>query len=169
MILGKSKTIFLILIMILLSSKSISEDKIISTPLINLEELKPSFEEIVNEDFKEIEINETNARNLDIIKKDLFFLELIGLDKITAKTELIKIKVGETKKFEMLEVKALKCALDKSSNKTDYVAYIQVRDTAGSQNEKIFIFNGWTFSANPSLTPVEHAIYDLWLVGCKSS
>ena len=94
---------------------------------------------------------------------------MLGLDKITAKTELIKIKVGETKKFEILEVKALKCALDKSSNKTDYVAYIQVRDTFDSQNEKIFIFNGWTFSANPSLTPVEHAIYDLWLVSCKSS
>tara|TARA_B100001063_G_C16626546_1_gene483500 strand:- start:215 stop:724 length:510 start_codon:yes stop_codon:yes gene_type:complete len=167
--LGKSKTIFLILAIILLSNNSISEDKIISTPLINLEELKPSFEEVENEEFKKIENNETTTSNLNIIKKDLFFVELIGLDKITAKTELIKIKVGETKKFEMLEVKALKCALDKSSNKTDYVAYIQVRDTFDSQNEKIFIFNGWTFSANPSLTPVEHAIYDLWLVGCKSS
>ena len=169
MILGKSKIIFLILTIILLSNKSISEDKIISTPLINLEELKPSFEEVESEDFKKIENNETTTTNLDIIKKELFFVELIGLDKITAKTELIKIKVGETKKFEMLEVKALKCALDKSSNKTDYVAYIQVRDIFDSQNEKIFIFNGWTFSANPSLTPVEHAIYDLWLVGCKSS
>ena len=169
MILGKSKTILLILTIILLSNNSISEDKIISTPLINLEELKPSFEEVENEDFKKIENNETTSTNLDIVKKELFFVELIGLDKITAKTELIKIKVGETKKFEILEVKALKCALDKSSNKTDYVAYIQVRDTFESQNEKIFIFNGWTFSANPSLTPVEHAIYDLWLVSCKSS
>ena len=75
MILGKSKTIFLILTIILLSNNSISEDKIISTPLINLEELKPSFEEIVNEDFKEFAKNHTNARNLDIIKIILVYFK----------------------------------------------------------------------------------------------
>ena len=36
-------------------------------------------------------------------------------------------------------------------------------------NEKVFIFNGWTFSSNPSLAPIDHAIYDIWFVGCESA
>ena len=35
--------------------------------------------------------------------------------------------------------------------------------------EKVFIFNGWTFASNPSLTPFDHAIYDLQLVNCSNA
>ena len=98
------------------------------------------------------------------------FVNLIGLDKITAKTSTIKIKVGETVKFGLLEIKALKCGVTKNKEiKNDAVAYLQVRDISENQNEKVFIFNGWTFSSNPSIAPIDHAIYDLWLVGCGSA
>ena len=43
----------------------------------------------------------------------------------------------------------------------------QVKDISENQNEKVFIFNGWTFSSNPSLASFDHAIYDLWLVRCE--
>ena len=97
------------------------------------------------------------------------FVNLIGLDKITAKTIPIKIKLGETAKFGLLEIKALKCGLTNSlETKNNSAAYWQVRDVSENQNEKVFIFNGWTFSSNPSLAPIDHAIYDIWLVGCES-
>ena len=35
-----------------------------------------------------------------------------------------------------------------------------------NENEKVFIFNGWTFSSDPNLTPFDHAIYDLQLLNC---
>ena len=92
----------------------------------------------------------------------------MGLDKITAKTSEIKIKIGETKKFGPLEIKAIKCGEVDSLSNPGKVAYLQVKDLSKSQNEKIFIFNGWTFSSNPSLRPIEHAIYDLWLIGCDN-
>ena len=53
-------------------------------------------------------------------------------------------------------------------SKNNSVAYLQVRDVSENQNEKVFIFNGWTFSSNPSLASIDHAIYDIWLVGCES-
>ena len=90
----------------------------------------------------------------------------MGLDKITAKTSEIKIKLGDTKKFGLLEIKALRCGKVVSKNNSGEVAYIQVKDASEDQREKVFIFNGWTFSSNPSLTPFDHAIYDIWLVGC---
>ena len=68
-----------------------------------------------------------------------------------------------------LEIKALKCGETKSLNLLDHVAYIQVKDNSDKANEKVFIFNGWTFASNPSLNPIDHAIYDIWLVECLKS
>ena len=45
---------------------------------------------------------------------------------------------------------------------------MQVKDLTKGENEKVFIFNGWTFSSDPSLTPFDHAIYDLQLLSCNN-
>ena len=91
---------------------------------------------------------------------------LIGLDKITAKSAKIVVDLNEAKKFGPLEIKVLKCGKIKINNKIDSVAYMQVKDLSKSDNEKVFIFNGWTFASEPSLTPFDHAIYDLQLLNC---
>ena len=74
--------------------------------------------------------------------------------------------MGETKLFGPLEIKILKCGKVKVNNKIDDVAYMQVKDLTKTENEKVFIFNGWTFASDPSLTPFDHAIYDLQLINC---
>ena len=76
--------------------------------------------------------------------------------------------MGEIKKFGPLEIKVLKCGKLKYKNKIDNVAYLQVKDSKDVDNEKIFIFNGWTFSSDPTLAPFDHAIYDLQLVNCNN-
>ena len=165
--LGKIK---IILFYFLFFSNLLAEDKIFSAPIINLENLEPSYE--ISDEEKEAEENLSltlRERNTDIENsKNFKFVNLIGLDKITAKTKKIKIKIGETAKFGLLEIKALQCGISKTQQQTGLVAYIQVRDITESQNEKVFIFNGWTFSKNPALTPIDHAIYDVWLVNCES-
>ena len=57
----------------------------------------------------------------------------------------------------------------KVNNKTDNVAYMQVKDLSKNDNEKVFIFNGWTFASDPSLTPFDHAIYNLQLLDCSNA
>ena len=57
----------------------------------------------------------------------------------------------------------------KVNNKMDDVAYMQVKDLTKNENEKVFIFNGWTFSSDPHLTPFDHAIYDLQLLNCNKA
>ncbi len=149
-----------------------AEDKILSAPIINLEKLEPSYENLENEKDSIPESNTSiKKRNVEDKNKDnIKFVNLVGLDKITAKTFPIKIKLGETVKFGLLEIKALKCGISNNSKKkNESVAYLQVKDISENQNEKIFIFNGWTFSSNPSLTPIDHAIYDIWLVSCDNA
>ena len=145
-----------------------AEDKIISSPLINLEKIKPSFEEI------EVSNNDKNFRN-EIIKDKKKVSEkdkkpsakLIGLDKITSKNFEIIVNLGETKKVGLLEIKVLKCGKIKSENKNDNVAYLQVKDLTSNNNDDVFVFNGWMFSSSPSIAPFDHPVYDIWLIGCN--
>ena len=164
---GKIKlSIFFLIISFFINLEA--DDKILSAPIINLENLEPSYENLENEN-EIISDQNSSIKKRDIKKSkrdNIKFVNLIGLDKITAKTIPIKIKLGETAKFGLLEIKALKCGI--SGNKNDSVAYLQVKDISENQNEKVFIFNGWTFSSNPSLAPIDHAIYDIWLVGCDN-
>ena len=94
---------------------------------------------------------------------------LIGLDKITAKSSEIIVNLNKAKKFGQLEIKILRCGKVKVNNKLDDVAYMQVKDLSKNENDKVFIFNGWTFSEDPTLAPFDHAIYDLQLVNCKKA
>ena len=59
-----------------------------------------------------------------------------------------------------------KCGKVKVNNRIDDVAYMQVKDLTKNEDDKVFIFNGWTFASDPSLTPFDHAIYDLQLLNC---
>ena len=161
--------IFLIpFIFLIFSNLSRAEERIKSSPLINIDEIKPSFEsveeknEIItsNQDLKEKKIVESLKSSQAI---------LIGLDKITAKSSELKVNLNESKKFGPLEIKILKCGKVKVNNKIDSVAYMQVKDLTKNENEQVFIFNGWTFASDPSLTPFDHAIYDLQLLNCSTA
>ena len=159
---------FLFLTYLIYNTPSFAEEKILSAPLINFDELKPSYED-------DTDTNENLKNNQFILnkKKKLYksnsaSVKLIGLDKITAKTTEILVNLGETKKFGPLEIKVLKCSKLDSNKFENNVAYIQVKDLTENENEKVFIFNGWTFSSDPTIAPFDHAIYDLQLVKCNN-
>ena len=134
--------------------------------LINLEKIRPSFEEIDNINETQVKINKLKNKKRKLT--DNSQAVLIGLDKITAKSSKISVKLNESKKVGQLEIKILKCGKVKNENKVDDVAYMQVKDLTKNENEKVFIFNGWTFASDPSLSPFDHAIYDLQLINCRS-
>ena len=166
--LGNNKFILSIFLIFFYYISSTAEDKIVSTPLINLDELKPSFEEIETSTSDLINNESIKSKKEILPKSSLVSAKLIGLDKITAKTKDIVINLGESKKFGPLEIKVLKCGKISSEVKNDNAAYLQVKDLTENENEKVFIFNGWTFSSDPTISPFDHAIYDLQLVNCNN-
>ena len=147
---------------------SFAEDRVSTSPLINLNELKPSFEEEEDSSNDTISNIVIKDKKKTLQKNNLSSVKLIGLDKITAKTSEIVINLGEITKFGPLEIKVLKCGKISSNNKNNSVAYLQVKDMSENQNEKVFIFNGWTFASDPTIAPFDHAIYDLQLVNCNN-
>ena len=152
----------------------LAEDKIKLVPLINLEELSPTFEEDKDElekiEEKKILLNkkEKISDSLKPLKNDKIYVNLKALDKITAKTSAIRLAVGEKKFFGSLEIKALKCQLSVGENATDTVAYLQVKDLSAKDNDQVFLFNGWTFKSSPTLQSIDHPIYDLWITSCEN-
>ena len=149
-------------------------DKIESIPLINLEELSPTFEEDKDvlekkdEQNSSIENDENFNEEKITINTDKIYINLKALDKITAKTLAIKLGIGEKKYFGSLEIKGLKCQLSESNEFSDTVAYLQVKDLAAKDNNQVFLFNGWTFASSPTLQSIDHPIYDLWITGCEN-
>jgi len=173
--LGKYK--ILILFIILFSVKNsfvFAVDKIETVPLINLEELSPTFEEDKNEleeaEDKNININTNDATtNLDQSSKDKkIYINIKALDKITAKTSSIRVAVGEKKSLGSLEISALKCSVSEKKDNPDTVAYIQVKDLSNKNNDQVFLFNGWTFASSPTLKSIDHPVYDLWITSCEN-
>jgi len=145
-----------------------SEEKITTTPLINVEKITPSFEEIIEENENIYSNQSLKEKKTSTLLKSSQAI-LIGLDKITAKSSELIINLNESKQFGPLEIKILKCGQVKVDNMIDSVAYMQVKDLTKNNNEQVFIFNGWTFASDPSLTPFDHAIYDLQLLNCNKA
>ena len=172
---GKTKSFFLFLgIFVFSTFFTYAEDKIESVPLINLEELSPTFEE----DKDELEKMESKSESTEIStnlskkkkakKNNKIFINLTALDKVTAKTSSIKLALGDKKFFGPLEIKALKCQISEDGDALDTVAYLQVRDLSAKDNNQVFLFNGWTFASSPTLQSIDHPIYDLWITSCEN-
>ena len=94
------------------------------------------------------------------------FVEMRILDKVSSKTNLLKLKIGEEKKFQNLLIKSLKCKNSEFDDDPEITAYIQVQDLTNRDNNEVFIFNGWTFSSSPAVNPFDHPVYDIWLTKC---
>ena len=94
------------------------------------------------------------------------FIEIKILDKVSSKSSLVKLKIGEEKKFKNLLIKSTKCKNSEFDDNPEITAYIQVKDLTDENNNEVFVFNGWMFSSSPSITPFDHPVYDVWLVKC---
>ena len=168
------KFVFIALFLFTKTSPIFAEDKIESVPLINLEDLSPTFEEDKDELEKLDEKNTDLNKNEDIFedskikKNEKVYINLKALDKITAKTTVIRLGVGEKKFFGSLEIQALKCQLSENNDTIDTVAYLQVKDLSAKDNNQVFLFNGWTFASSPTLQSIDHPVYDLWITSCEN-
>ncbi len=104
----------------------------------------------------------------ETLKKSETTAELSVLDKVSSKNTNIKIQVGEEFSFQNLSIKVLKCYNSEFDDDPEVIAYMQVKDKTMNNNDKVFIFNDWTFASSPSIRPFDHPVYDVWLKKCYS-
>ena len=112
-------------------------------------------------------ITNFSSRSEDISKfLEGNFIEIKILDKVSSKNSLLKIKIGEEKKYKNLLIKSLKCKNSEFDDNPEITAYLQVKDLTSKNKDEVFIFNGWTFSSGPTINTFDHPVYDIWLTDC---
>ena len=88
------------------------------------------------------------------------------LDKISNKLVEKSIKVNETDFIETLKIQVFSCLTEPPDEIPEDYVLINVKDDFQEQEKSIY--KGWMISSSPDVTPLEHPIYDLWLLGCSN-
>lgn len=93
---------------------------------------------------------------------------LAGLDKITGRITRFDVYIGETVLFGALELTPRACYNRPATETQRTSAFLEV-DQRSLNGASKRIFTGWMFADSPALHAIDHAIYDVWLIECKTS
>lgn len=95
-------------------------------------------------------------------------IKLRVLNKVTANAQDIYLKPGETEKVGRLEIQASNCFVSIPSSQSDSVALLTISEHLPDKEKKEpkLLFHGWMYASSPSLTALEHPIYDVTMVDC---
>jgi hypothetical protein len=92
-------------------------------------------------------------------------VSLEGLDKITARTFAFEAPLNETVRFGYLEITARRCVVAAEEETPERSAFLEVVEAKPGRNPSK-VFSGWMFASSPSVSAMEHAVYDIWVVDC---
>jgi hypothetical protein len=112
--------------------------------------------------------------------EDYPIIKLRTLDKITAQAMTVEAKVGSTVRFGELFIKVQACRKPPPIEKIESAGFLQIWQTDGDNNtdldqkiqnaqtedESKWIFSGWMFASSPTLSALDHPIYDVWVLDC---
>lgn len=102
-------------------------------------------------------------------------IKLRSLEKTTARTMTFEADVGSTLKFGSLFIKVQSCQKSSPVDLPEAAAFLQIwEDTPEGKKKKAedeseWVFSGWMFSSSPALSPMDHPIYDVWVLDCMGA
>jgi len=89
-----------------------------------------------------------------------------GIDKITGRITTFDVYVGETVQFGALQVTPRVCYSRDETEPPKTTTFVEVDEITLDRKIRR-LFTGWMFADSPGLNAVDHAVYDVWLKGCK--
>lgn len=94
-------------------------------------------------------------------------VQLRALDKITTRITEVELPVGDEKKFGTLIIKARYCRSRPPQETPESFVYLEIDDIkVGGERERVF--DGWMLASSPAVSALEHPVYDVWVIGCKT-
>ena len=100
-----------------------------------------------------------------LVKTDAVTLQ--GLDKVVARVRSLEAPINKPVTFGTLTVVARACAKNPPESPPETAAFIEVTETKPGEAPKL-IFAGWMLASSPALSALEHPVYDVWVVSCKT-
>jgi hypothetical protein len=95
-----------------------------------------------------------------------------AVDKVTAESVRFDAPLGKAVRYKGLIYMVRSCETSASDEPSpDVIAYLQVRTTptdGPSPAPSKQVFQGWMFASSPGLNPLQHPVYDAWVVACRN-
>jgi hypothetical protein len=91
-----------------------------------------------------------------------------GLDKITGRITEFDVYIDETVQFGALQITPRACYSRPPTETQRTSVFVEV-DQVSLTGKIERIFTGWMFADSPALNAIDHAVYDIWLLECKTS
>jgi hypothetical protein len=101
--------------------------------------------------------------------QDYPFVELRTLDKSTARTQILKVRVGDTVQYGSLFIKAQACRESNPLDKPESASFLQIWEVPINSEKSEWIFSGWMFASSPALSAMDHPVYDVWVIECQGN
>jgi hypothetical protein len=92
---------------------------------------------------------------------------LRGLDKVTGRAIDINAPAGVPVNFGTLIMTARYCYTVPPEEPPETTAFLQI-DEANRGEPAKRLFSGWMFASTPALNALEHSVYDVWVITCKT-
>lgn len=92
---------------------------------------------------------------------------LQGLDKITARIYTLEVAIGQTVGFGTLKVTPRVCRKRPPEYPPESAAYLDIVEERPGETP-VQRFSGWMFASSPALNPLEHPVYDVWVIDCRA-
>jgi hypothetical protein len=93
---------------------------------------------------------------------------LRGLDKITARVSTFVAPIGQPVHFGTLSIVARACRERPQTETPESAAYLEIQETKPDEGTAM-LFHGWMFASSPALSALEHPVYDVWVISCKTA
>ena len=93
---------------------------------------------------------------------------LQGLDKTTGRVMTITATVGAPVHFGTLEIIVRTCRKHPPEDPPESAAFLDIWEIRPGAAAAA-LFRGWMFASSPALSAMEHPVYDVWVLDCKSA
>lgn len=91
---------------------------------------------------------------------------LQGLDKITARTTVLRVPLGTVASFGTLRITPRACLTTPPTEPPESAAFLEI-EVADPGRPATPAFSGWMFASSPSISALEHPVYDVWVIECE--
>jgi hypothetical protein len=92
------------------------------------------------------------------------------IDKRAGRTSTFEIPVDKTVKFgRSLFIRLRACRKSSPIDLPESAAFLQVWERKPLDEKANWVFSGWMFASNPSMSAMDHPVYDVWVIECKDA
>ena len=88
------------------------------------------------------------------------------LHKVTAKVQQIQLLSGQEYAIGDMSLTMHDCVSTPPEEPPETKAFLQISEFKARRDKPLF--NGWMFASSPGINPMDHPVFDIWPLACKT-